>query len=71
MGISSALTGACFQLGPLPAVGVAGRRRWRRRFQPPTVEDSFFFDRIGDGTFIASVKAMVLLVLGTVPSSRS
>ena len=35
-------------------------------FQAPTVEHSFFFDRIGDGTVIASVKAMVLLVLGTV-----
>ena len=34
-------------------------------FNPPTVEQSFFFDRIGDGTIIASVKAMVLLVLGT------
>jgi F-type H+-transporting ATPase subunit a len=34
-------------------------------FQPPTVEHSFFFDKLGDGTVIASVKAMVLLVLGT------
>lgn len=34
-------------------------------FEAPTVEHSFFFDRIGDGTIIASVKAMVLLVLGT------
>ena len=34
-------------------------------FEAPTVEHSFFFDRIGDGTVIASVKAMVLLVLGT------
>ena len=35
------------------------------QFEAPTVEHSFFFDRIGDGTVIASVKAMVLLVLGT------
>ncbi|MTD13646.1 F0F1 ATP synthase subunit A [Nakamurella sp. YIM 132087] len=35
-------------------------------FQAPTVEHSFFFDRIGDGTVIASVKAMVLLVLGSI-----
>ncbi len=35
-------------------------------FVAPTVEHSFFFDKIGDGTVIASVKAMVLLVLGTV-----
>ena len=35
-------------------------------FTPPSVEHSFFFDRLGDGTVIASVKAMVLLVLGTV-----
>ncbi|GAA2000455.1 F0F1 ATP synthase subunit A [Nakamurella flavida] len=34
-------------------------------FTPPTVEHSFFFDKIGDGSVIASVKAMVLLVLGT------
>jgi F-type H+-transporting ATPase subunit a len=34
-------------------------------FNPPTVEHSFFFDRLGDGTVIASVKAMVLLTLGT------
>ena len=34
-------------------------------FEAPSVEFSFFFDRIGDGTVIASVKAMVLLVLGT------
>lgn len=33
-------------------------------FSPPSVEHSFFFDRLGDGTVIASVKAMVLLVLG-------
>ncbi|MDQ2739756.1 MAG: F0F1 ATP synthase subunit A [Actinomycetota bacterium] len=35
-------------------------------FQAPTVEHSFFFDRIGDGSVITSVKAMVLLVLGTI-----
>lgn len=35
-------------------------------FQAPTVEHSFFFDRLGDGTVIASVKAMVLLALGVV-----
>ena len=35
-------------------------------FQAPTVEHSFFFDRIGDGSVIASVKAMVLLVLGAI-----
>lgn len=35
-------------------------------FQAPTVEHSFFFDRLGDGTVIASVKAMVLLVLGVI-----
>ncbi len=35
-------------------------------FQPPTVEHSFFFDRLGDGSVITSVKAMVLLVLGTI-----
>jgi F-type H+-transporting ATPase subunit a len=34
-------------------------------FQAPTVEHSFFFDKIGDGAVITSVKAMVLLVLGT------
>lgn len=34
-------------------------------FQAPTVQHSFFFDQIGDGSVIASVKAMVLLVLGT------
>lgn len=34
-------------------------------FSPPTVEHSFFFDKIGDGSVIASVKAMVLLVLGS------
>ncbi|MEJ7649128.1 MAG: F0F1 ATP synthase subunit A [Nakamurella sp.] len=35
-------------------------------FHAPTVEHSFFFDRLGDGTVIASVKAMVLLILGTI-----
>jgi len=35
-------------------------------FTPPSVEHSFFFDKIGDGSVIASVKAMVLLVLGIV-----
>lgn len=35
-------------------------------FNPPTVEHSFFFDKLGDGSVIASVKAMVLLVLGSV-----
>lgn len=33
-------------------------------FEPPTVEQSFFFDKLGDGSVIASVKAMVLLLLG-------
>jgi len=35
-------------------------------FTPPSVEHSFFFDRLGDGSVIASVKAMVLLGLGTI-----
>ena len=35
-------------------------------FSPPTVEHSFFFDKIGDGKVIASVKAMGLLILGVV-----
>ena len=35
-------------------------------FQAPTVEDSFFFDKIGSGAVISSVKAMVLLVLGAI-----
>ena len=35
-------------------------------FQAPTVEHSFCFDRIGDGSVITSVKAMVLLVLGVI-----
>jgi len=33
-------------------------------FVAPTVEHSFFFDRIGNGAVISSIKAMVLLVLG-------
>jgi F-type H+-transporting ATPase subunit a len=35
-------------------------------FHAPTVEHSFFFDRIGDGSVISSVKAMVLLILGVI-----
>jgi F-type H+-transporting ATPase subunit a len=35
-------------------------------FEAPSVQESFFFDQIGNGTVIASVKAMVLLVLGAV-----
>ena len=35
-------------------------------FEAPSVEHSFFFDKIGDGSVIASVKAMVLLVLGVI-----
>ncbi len=35
-------------------------------FQAPSVEQSFFFDKIGNGALITSVKAMVLLVLGAV-----
>ena len=42
-----------------------GQPKRSGEFEAPTVEHSFFFDRIGDGTVIASVKAMVLLVLGT------
>lgn len=34
-------------------------------FQPPSVEHAYFFDKIGDGTVIASVKVSVLLLLGT------
>ncbi|MDQ6658297.1 MAG: F0F1 ATP synthase subunit A [Actinomycetota bacterium] len=33
-------------------------------FQPPDVQHSFFFDAIGNGSVIASVKAMVLFVIG-------
>lgn len=65
MGISSALTGALLQLGPFPATGARVADEGSGGFQPPTVEDSFFFDRIGDGTWIASVKLTALLVLGT------
>lgn len=39
---------------------------YRAAFEPPDVTHSFFPDPIGDGTWIASVKAMVLLVLGVV-----
>lgn len=35
-------------------------------FKPPTVEHTFFFDKVGDGTIIASVKAMTLLGIGAV-----
>jgi F-type H+-transporting ATPase subunit a len=35
-------------------------------FQAPTVQHSFFFDQIGDGSIIASKKAMVLLILGSI-----
>jgi len=35
-------------------------------FEAPTVQHSFFFDGIGDGTVISSVKAMVLLALGVI-----
>jgi F-type H+-transporting ATPase subunit a len=35
-------------------------------FSPPTVEHSFFFDKIGNGSAIASVKAMGLLILGVI-----
>ena len=56
MGISSALAGALLQLGPLPATGARVVDEGSGGFQPPSVEDSFFFDRIGDGAFIASVK---------------
>ncbi len=33
-------------------------------FEAPTVEHSFFFDKVADGEAIASVKAMVLLGIG-------
>lgn len=36
------------------------------KYKPPTVEHAFFFDKIGDGSWIASVKAMTLLGLGVV-----
>ena len=35
-------------------------------FVAPSVQESFFFDQIGNGKVIASVKAMILLVLGVV-----
>lgn len=35
-------------------------------FSPPTVEHSFFFDKIGNGSVVASVKAMGLLILGVI-----
>ncbi|GGM18036.1 F0F1 ATP synthase subunit A [Nakamurella endophytica] len=35
-------------------------------FQAPTVQHSFFFDPVGDGSFIASKKAMILLGIGVV-----
>lgn len=34
-------------------------------FKPPTVEHSFFFDAVGDGSIIASWKVVGLLVIGT------
>lgn len=34
-------------------------------FLPPTVNDAYFFDRIGDGSIIASVKVTALLVIGS------
>ena len=41
-----------------------GRRQ--RRVPSPDRQESFFFDPVGDGTVIASTKAMVLLVLGAI-----
>ena len=35
-------------------------------FEPPTVEHSFFFDRVAEGEVVSSVKAMVLLGLGVI-----
>ena len=35
-------------------------------FVAPTVQDSFFFDQIGNGKVIASVKAMGLLIVGVI-----
>ncbi|SDP43438.1 F-type H+-transporting ATPase subunit a [Nakamurella panacisegetis] len=35
-------------------------------FTAPSVQESFFFDQIGNGKFIASIKVMLLLVLGVV-----
>jgi F-type H+-transporting ATPase subunit a len=34
-------------------------------FTPPSVDESFFYDRVGDGTIIASWKVVGLLVIGT------
>lgn len=33
---------------------------------PPSVDQAYFFDRIGDGSIIASVKVTALLVIGTI-----
>ncbi|HEY5877759.1 MAG TPA: F0F1 ATP synthase subunit A, partial [Nakamurella sp.] len=35
-------------------------------FEAPTVEHSFFFDKVADGEVVSSVKAMVLLGLGVI-----
>jgi F-type H+-transporting ATPase subunit a len=35
-------------------------------FAPPTVEHSFFFDKVAEGEVVSSVKAMVLLGLGVI-----
>ena len=35
-------------------------------FEAPTVEHSFFFDKVGQGEVVSSVKAMVLLGLGVI-----
>lgn len=34
-------------------------------FQPPSVDEAYFFDRIGDGSIIASVKVSALLIIGS------
>lgn len=34
-------------------------------FTPPTVDEAYFFDRMGDGSIIASWKVVALLVIGT------
>jgi F-type H+-transporting ATPase subunit a len=68
VGISSALTGAALHLGVsgwAPTLGARVADGGGGGFSPPSVEESFFFDRIGDGSFIASVKLVVLMVLGT------
>lgn len=54
MGLSSSLTAL------LTAQGDGGSG-----FTPPSVEEAFFFDRLGDGTVIASWKVVALLVIGT------